>query len=87
MIFANSRYVDGTIVPQKDGHVIVRRNFPRPGSNPQFYTWKQSDRIDRIAARHLGSPLLWWRILDANPLIQAVGDIRPGMQIRIPRRV
>lgn len=87
MILAESRYIDGAIVPQQDGAVVVRRRFPAVTQNVEYYTWKQSDRIDRIAARHLGSPTLWWMIMDANPMIQAVGDIRPGMQIRIPSSV
>lgn len=88
MIIAGSRYVDGTFVPQVGDTVTVRRRFPETiPANPLLYTWKQSDRIDRIAAQYLGSGTLWWRIMDANPLIQRVGDIRPGMQIRIPRSV
>lgn len=88
MILADSRYVNGSLVPQADNTITVRRTFPNPTArNTVLYTWKQSDRIDRIAARYLGDPTLWWKIMDVNPLIQAVGDIRPGMQIRIPNRV
>jgi nucleoid-associated protein YgaU len=87
MITSRSRYVDGRIVPQPDGEVVAFRTFPNVTANPILYTWYQSDRLDRVAARYLGSPLLWWKIMDANPLIQNPGDIRPGMQIRIPRRV
>ncbi len=88
MIMSDSRYVDGIIVPMSDEKVIVRRRFPETvTNNPRVYTWMQSDRLDRIAAKYLGDSRLWWRIMDANPLIQAVGDIKPGMQIRIPRRV
>ena len=87
MILANSRYLDGAVVPQADGKVIVRRTFPRPPASVGYYTWQQSDRIDRIAAKKLGDPRLWWKILDANPMVQAVGDLRPGMQIRIPSNV
>lgn len=87
MITSRSRYVDGRIVPQNDGEVAAYRRFPEVASNPVLYTWLQSDRLDRIAARYLGSPLLWWKIMDANPIIQSPTDIRPGMQIRIPGRV
>ncbi len=87
MIMSDSRYVVGTVVPMPDGNVIVRRRFARDTANADLYTWKQSDRIDRIAAEKLGDPRQWWRIMDANPLIQAVGDVRPGQQIRIPTNV
>jgi nucleoid-associated protein YgaU len=88
MISSRSRYVDGRIVAQpEDGKVVAYRNFPPPPSDQVAYTWKQSDRLDRIAGRFLGSGDLWWKILDANPLLQGPGDLRPGMQIRIPSRV
>lgn len=87
MISSRSRYVDGRIVSQPDGEVVAYRNFPKIFSDQVAYTWVQSDRLDRLAARFLGSGDLWWMIMDANPLIQNPGDIRPGMQIRIPRRV
>jgi nucleoid-associated protein YgaU len=87
MITSRSRYVDGRIVPMTDGEVVAFRTFPAVTQDPLLYTWNQSDRLDRLAARYLGSPLLWWKIMDANPLIQSPNDIRPGTQIRIPRRV
>ena len=87
MITSRSRYVDARIVPQPDDTVALTRIFPRQPEDVIMYTWLQSDRLDRIAARNLGSPLLWWKIMDANPFIQNPDDIRPGTQIRIPRRV
>ena len=84
MITSRSRYVDGDIVPQPDETVAVRRSFPMVSLKPVLFTWNQSDRLDRIASRYLGSPLLWWKIMDANPIIQNPNDIRPGTQIRIP---
>lgn len=85
MIISGSRYEDGAIVTQPDRTVWVERNHKRPTGRHVLYTWQQSDRIDRIAARFLGDPTLWWRILDENPLVQDVHDITPGEQIRIPR--
>jgi nucleoid-associated protein YgaU len=87
MIFTDSRYVDGLIVPQPDSQVVVRRTFPTPVKDVVYYTWKESDRLDRIAAQFLGKPEYWWQIMDVNPIIQNAQDIRPGEQIRIPRRV
>lgn len=85
MITAKSRYADADIVPQPNMTVAVSRNFPRPTALFDLYNWVVSDRLDRIAAQFLGSPEDWWRIMDANPLIQDPNDIRPGQQIRIPR--
>lgn len=87
MITSRSRYVDGRIVPQSDGEVAAYRSFPNVPSDQIVYTWNQSDRLDRVADRYLGAPGFWWKIMDANPMIQSPYDIRPGMQIRIPRRV
>lgn len=87
MISSRSRYVDGRIVSQPSGEVVAYRNFPQVPTDQVAYTWVQSDRLDRLAARFMGSSDLWWKIMDANPLIQNPADIRPGMQIRIPRRV
>lgn len=87
MITSRSRYVDGNIVPLVDGTVMVSRNFPNMPAGVSFYIWKQGDRLDRLASQKLGSPLLWWKIMDANPMIQNPSDIRPGTEIRIPANV
>lgn len=87
MIQSVSRYVSGDIVSHPDSTVGVFRNFP-PNNPTRYalYTWKESDRIDRVAARFGVSPLEWWRVLDLNPMILDPNDIRPGQQIRVPRR-
>lgn len=89
MITSRSRYVDGDIVPESDGEVAVYRNFPPLVSEAEqiLHIWKQSDRLDRLASRYMGSPLYWWKIMDINPMIQSPNDLRPGMQVRIPHRV
>ena len=87
MIQSKSRYVSGDIVSTPDNTVVVFRNFP--SSTPVsflLYTWKESDRIDRIAARFGVGPNEWWRVMDLNPMIVDPNDIRPGQQIRVPRR-
>lgn len=85
VIFTDSRYIDGTIVVNPRGrNVFVRRTFPETSRKARIYTWKSSDRLDRIAARYLGDPSLWWKILDENPIIQNMTDVKPGDQIRIP---
>lgn len=84
MISTDSRYIDSRIVVVDNVPHIVRV-FPAPIADHYLYTWKESDRLDYIAARFLGDPKKWWQILDINPLIQDPNDIRPGDQIRVPK--
>lgn len=61
-----------------DGQVITylaRRFVPKPGS-PNYSTVathvvRSGDRLDLLAAKYLGDPLIFWLICDAN------GAIRP----------
>ena len=59
--------------------------MPQPGA-PNFATVarhsvRQGDRLDLIAARYLGDPLVFWIICDAN------GAIRPQDLVAQPGRV
>ena len=89
MIQSVSRYVNATLTVREDNTVSVSRNFPdNPYSFPvAYYRWKESDRIDRLAAAVGLKPHEWWKIMDINPMILDPNDIRPGQQIRVPRRV
>jgi hypothetical protein len=54
---------------------LARRFVPQPGA-PNYatiaqYTVRQGDRLDLIAAKYLGDPLIFWLLCDAN------GAIRP----------
>lgn len=59
-----------------DGQTITylaRRFVPQPGP-PNFstiatHTVHQGDRLDLIAAKYLGDPLMFWLICDANGAI------------------
>lgn len=84
VITAKSRYSNARIVPLPTENVAVVRIFPPLVQEFWLYTWKTSDRLDRIAAKYLGDPKDWWKIMDANPMVQDPYDIRPGQQIRIP---
>jgi len=42
-----------------------------------------SDRRDLLAARHLGDSELWWRLADANGVLDPRSLCEPGSQIRI----
>jgi hypothetical protein len=64
---------------------LARRIVPQPGA-PNFatinqYTVHQGDRLDLIAAKYLGDPLMAWLICDAN------GAIRPHDLVVTPGRV
>ena len=61
---------------------LARRLVPQPGA-PNFstvaqHTVKQGDRLDLIAAKYLGDPLIFWLICDAN------GAIRPDVLVETP---
>ncbi len=51
----------------------ARRFLPDPASSLTLleHTVTQGDRLDNIAARTLGDPLLFWRIADANASIES----------------
>jgi hypothetical protein len=55
---------------------LARRFVPQPGA-PNYatvaqHTVVQGDRLDLLAAKYLGDPLIFWLICDAN------GAIRPN---------
>jgi hypothetical protein len=47
---------------------LARRIVPQPGiyQSVQSYVIVEGDRLDNLAARFLGDPLLFWMICDAN---------------------
>jgi nucleoid-associated protein YgaU len=87
---ADSRYYrSGTLTyTTPDGQSITylaRRFVPQPGA-PNFatvasHTVRQGDRLDLIAAKYLGDPLIFWLICDAN------GAIRPDDLVETPGTV
>jgi nucleoid-associated protein YgaU len=64
---------------------LARRIVPQPGAQNYAtvarHTVKQGDRLDLIAARYLGDPLIFWLICDAN------GAIRPNGLVETPGTV
>lgn len=69
----SSRYYGAAIntFTQPDGTPVVylaRRILPQPSVyvSVQNYAVVEHDRIDNLAARFLGDPLLFWMICDAN---------------------
>jgi hypothetical protein len=64
---------------------LARRIIPQPGA-PNYatinqYTVQQRDRLDLIAAKYLGDPLMAWLICDAN------GAMNPQGLVATPGRV
>jgi nucleoid-associated protein YgaU len=64
---------------------LARRLVPQPGA-PNFatvaqHTVRQGDRLDLIAAKYLGDPLIFWLLCDAN------GAIRPSDLVKTPGSV
>jgi len=64
---------------------LARRFVPQPGP-PNFatiaqHTVRQGDRLDLIAAKYLGDPLIFWLICDAN------GAIVPDELVETPGSV
>jgi nucleoid-associated protein YgaU len=67
---------------------LARRIVPQPGP-PNYatvatYTVKQGDRLDLIATKYLGDPLMYWLLCDANGAIRPnqLGDT-PGTVLNI----
>lgn len=89
MIFTDSRYATGIIDYANDSrkdinNISVYRIYPTAAYRFSAYTWTSEDRIDIIASEFLGSPNIWWKIMDINPEIVNPFAITPGTVIRIP---
>ena len=75
MVFAaNSRYLNsGTAkLERPDGTQVVylrRRFLPQPEMFAVLreHVVVERDRIDNVAATHIGDPEMYWQICDANP--------------------
>jgi nucleoid-associated protein YgaU len=89
----DSRYYGSTTLSYNapGGQAITylgRRFVPQP-SAANFaivakHTVKQGDRLDLIAAKYLGDPLLFWLICDANGAIRSSDLVEtPGVVLNI----
>jgi hypothetical protein len=73
-----------------DGTKIVylrRRIVPQPDiyTSLQDYVVMEGDRLDNLAAKFLGDPLLFWMICDANGVTDPDEiTAEPGRTIKIP---
>ena len=73
--------------------VFVTRRFLPPTENfarLQTVTGVAGDRLDNLAAQHLGDPEQWWRLCDANGAMRPEELVeRPGaaLDITLPEGV
>jgi hypothetical protein len=74
------------VLPNGQGIAYLQRRIvPQPGA-PNYatiaqHTVRQGDRLDLIAAKYLGDPLIFWLLCDAN------GAITPNDLLTTPGRV
>jgi hypothetical protein len=83
----NSRYnaiptLSYTFTDGREVAYLSRRVVPQPGRYTTLatHTVVQGDRLDNLAAKHIGDPEQYWKLCDANgavrpdELIETVGD-------------
>ncbi len=66
------RYVRRRPIPPPDAHATLRLRIVREG-----------ERIDTLAAQELGDPEAYWRICDANAVLDPAELEAPGRPVRI----
>jgi hypothetical protein len=90
MFASNSRYYKlGTYtVNLANGQTAIATRLPLPPTSPVplsgYYTVKQDDRLDSIAAHYLGDPTLFWQLCNANNSPSAASLIARPL-VGIPR--
>jgi hypothetical protein len=86
----DSRYYNSSTLSYTapNGRVITylaQRFVPQPGtanfSTVAMHTVRSGDRLDLLAAKYFGDPLMYWLICDAN------GAIRPDQLLATPGKV
>ena len=71
---------NGQSIPYLDRRIVPQQGAPNYATVNQ-YTVHQGDRLDLIAAKYLGDPLMAWLICDAN------GAMAPYDLVRTPGTV
>lgn len=91
MFARDSRYRDLATLTRRlaDGREVVykaRRFVPPPASleTQAMVTMTIGSRLDLVAARWLGDPLLSWRVADANRAMDPFELETPGRRLRVP---
>jgi hypothetical protein len=93
----NSRYhgLETATLKMADGRQIVylRRRFVPPSSRFSLleeHVAQEGDRLDNLAARYFGDPLLFWRICDANDAVRPrdlVAEFGRRLRITLPQGI
>jgi hypothetical protein len=73
--------------PDGTGHAYLQRRFvPDPAGLQvlqQIQVTDPSQRLDNLAAAVLGDPLQYWRICDANWVLQPADLMQAGLTVRV----
>ena len=88
---ATSRYAKLPVLTYVDAdghaHSYVARRFVPPSSSftlLQHHTIVEGDRLDNLGARYLGDPEMFWKLCDANDVLDPDElTARVGRQLRI----
>jgi len=89
MFDKKSRYAKVATYAVKDKRGRTVQVVPVPGAPPQtiigYHLLKQGQRLDHLAGKYLNDPAGFWRICEANGIIQAE-MLSEAQEIAIPNR-
>jgi hypothetical protein len=72
------------VAPDGSGRQVVGLRLTRPRLEVvERHRVSQDEPLDLLARRLYGDEGLWWRILDANPLVYPL-DVGPGHVLDVP---
>ncbi|MER7106986.1 hypothetical protein [Streptomyces sp. NPDC000229] len=80
------RMPDGTEVRYTKRRLLPPLPSGEEGEDTAPHTVSSGERPDHLGQRYFGDPGQWWRIADANPVLdprELTGE--PGREIRIPQ--
>lgn len=84
-----SRFADlpllDVVAPDGTRRHVVSLRLPRPrlGTPIGRHVLREGEGLDLLAQSLFGDESLWWRVLDANPLVHPF-DLRPGDALDVP---
>lgn len=83
-IFERSRYAASKVVSIGNVSTILPDTLKQERTGFRWYTVKEHDRIDLIAAKAYQDPRLMHRIQRANPEILFWDSLKVGTRLRVP---
>lgn len=92
MIYIGSRYERAEVFYTIDGRSGMTRPTVMLSPRPAFRSvqpkkavrWQDGARLDRVSAKLVGSPELWWVLMDGNPDILDPLSIVTGSTVVLP---